>query len=118
MKGLFRWGALLLALTLPSCGSSTPTAPTSAADVTITITGVNSTMSFNPASATVKVGQTVAWVNSDSITHAPVQDAGVFNGGDIAGGQTSAPIKMTTAGTFGYHCAIHPSMVGNLTVNP
>jgi plastocyanin len=75
-------------------------------------------MSFSPASATVKVGQTVAWTNSDSITHEPVQDAGVFDAGNIAGGQTSAPIKMTTAGTFSYHCAIHPSMVGVLTVNP
>jgi len=25
---------------------------------------------------------------------------------------------MPTAGSFGYHCAIHPSMVGTLNVNP
>jgi plastocyanin len=124
MNPLWRAGALALVLLSGgllalSCGSSTPSSPSGgAADVMITINGINGTMSFSPASATLKVGQTVAWRNADSITHAPIQDTGVFDVGDVPGGSTSAAIKMGTAGTFGYHCAIHPVMVGSLTVNP
>jgi plastocyanin len=110
------FGAFLVA----SCGSSSsPTSPSGTpADVTITIVGQDGAMSFNPPSATMKVGQTVAWSNSDSITHTSTQNSGVWDTGGVSGGTSSTPIKMTTAGTFQYHCSIHPTMVGALTVNP
>ena len=38
--------------------------------------------------------------------------------GLIPPGGTSAPIKLSTPGTMGYHCAIHPSMVGSVNVTP
>jgi plastocyanin len=106
------------ALLLASCGdsSSSPTAPSPNADVVIRIVGMNGAMSFSPASATARVGQTVAWQNADSITHDVVQDGGGFNAGTISAGATSAPITVTAAGTLPYHCAIHPTMVGTLTV--
>jgi len=123
----FQFSTMLLVLVscgllVASCGSSSSSpssasSPTSAANVTITITGINGNMSFNPPSATMTVGQTVAWVNADSITHDPVQDGGAWDAGAIAGGATSTPLKMASAGTFPYHCSIHPSMVGVLTVN-
>jgi plastocyanin len=122
-------GALaLFAFTLiaASCGmSSSPASPSPApggggggvtADVTITINGMNGNQSFSPDPATAKVGQTVAWRNADSITHTASADGGAFNTGNIAPGATSSPIAMTAAGSFGYHCQIHPSMVGTLNV--
>ena len=110
------------ALLTAGCGSSYSSSPTTpsaggGADVLITILGVNGGMSFSPASVTVKVGQTVAWKNADSITHDIEQDAqGGFDTDSVPGSTTSKPIKMTTAGTLPYHCNIHPSMVGTLTV--
>jgi plastocyanin len=119
----------LFAFTLfaASCGSSSsPTSPTPpggggggggvAADVTITINGMNGSNSFSPDPSTAKVGQTVAWRNADSITHTASANGGAFNTGNIAPGATSSPITMTAAGSFGYHCQIHPSMVGTLNV--
>ena len=120
----------LFAFTLiaASCGSSSsPTSPSPTpggggggggvtADVTITINGMNGNQSFSPDPSTAKVGQTVAWRNADSITHNPSADGGAFNTGNIAPGATSNPITMTAAGSFGYHCQIHPSMVGTLNV--
>jgi len=120
----------LFAFTLiaASCGSSSsPTSPSPApggggggggvtADVPITINGMNGNQSFSPDPATAKVGQTVAWRNADSITHTASADGGAFNTGNIAPGATSSPITMTAAGSFGYHCQIHPSMVGTLNV--
>jgi plastocyanin len=95
----------------------TPTpAPGASADVTITIRGMQGSNSYSPNPGTVKAGQTVAWHNADSTAHTAT-GAG-FDTGPIAGGSTSAPIRFSTAGTLDYHCSIHPTMVGSLTVTP
>ena len=82
------------------------------ANSTVSIVG----MSFAPSSVTVSVGQSVAWQNTDTITHTATADNGSFNTGNIAPGSTSAPITMSTAGTFTYHCQIHPNMVATVNV--
>ena len=97
-------------------GGTTPN-PGPSASVVITIVGEDGSMSFSPANATARVGQTVAWQNSDSITHAVVPDgAGGFGTGDIGSGGGSRAFTLTAAGSFPYHCGIHPSMVGSLSV--
>jgi len=85
-------------------------------DVLITITSDNGNLSFSPNPANVVLGQTVAWKNSDSITHRPVQDTSGFDTGNVGGGATTSNVTMTTLGDLGYHCAIHPTMVGTLHV--
>jgi plastocyanin len=103
----------------PSSPSPTPTptpTPAAPADVTITITGMNGGSSFSPNPATVSAGQTVAWRNADGVAHIPTADSGAFSTGAIAPGATSAPITMGYSGSIGYHCSIHPSMVGTLNV--
>ena len=101
----------------PTSSSSTTTSSGQAADLVITIIGIDGGMSFSPDSATVASGQTVAWRNADVITHDVAQDAqGGFDTGPLSGGTTSNAIKMTTPGSLPYHCSIHPSMVGTLTV--
>ena len=64
----------------------------------------------------MRVGQTVAWRNADSITHNATDNGGRFNSGNLNAGGTSTPVTMNTAGTFTYHCTIHPGMIGTLTV--
>jgi len=91
--------------------------PGGSADVTINIAGELGASSFSPSPDTISVGQTVAWHNADSMTHTATSNAGgAFNTGNIAGGTTSHPIAMNTAGTFPYHCSIHASMSGVLVV--
>jgi len=70
--------------------------------------------SFTPNPAAVKVGQTVAWRNADSIPHNPIGPG--FSTAAINPGQTSQPVTLSTTGNIDYHCAIHPTMVGRLTV--
>jgi plastocyanin len=101
------------------CGSasSSPTAPTSGADVTISMVGNRGAQSYSPNPTTMRVGQSVAWKNDDSATHNALEDAGGrFATGNISPGASSAPKTMSAAGTFTYHCTIHPGMIGTLVV--
>ena len=84
------------------------------ADVTITINGMLGASSYSPNPAAVKVGQTVAWHNADSIAHTATGNG--FDTGTLNAGQTSRAISFTTAGNIDYHCSFHPSMVGTLSV--
>jgi plastocyanin len=101
-----------------ACGSSSsPSAPSgTSADVTIQIQGDRGSSSYAPNPTTMRVGQTVAWHNADNTAHDSTQDAGRFQTGTLSAGATSAPITMGTAGTFTYHCTIHPGMVGTVVV--
>ena len=108
--------AVALALAGSACGSSSPSAPTTSADVTISMLGDRGSQSYSPNPATMRVGQTVAWKNTDSTAHDATQDAGRFTTTTVNAGATSAPLTMSTAGTFTYHCTIHPGMVGTITV--
>jgi len=122
MTRLLAVTVVLVALTAAACGSdsnsntTSPSTPTTTPDVTINILGDNGAQSYAPNPATARVGQTVAWMNTDAITHTATQDGGIFQTGNIAAGTTSTPIMMNTAGTFTYHCTIHPGMVATLTV--
>ena len=98
------------------CGSSSPSAPTVAADVTITMVGDRGNQSYSPNPTTMRVGQTVAWKNGDTTAHDATQDASRFGTGTISAGATSTPLAMSTAGTCTDHCTIHPGMVGTLVV--
>jgi plastocyanin len=100
--------------TSPSPNPANPSPGSGAADVTITIVGMAGSNSFSPNPAAVKVGQTVSWRNADSIAHDPTGSG--FNTGAIASGATSAPITFSAAGSIDYHCGIHPTMVGTLSV--
>ena len=78
--------------------------------------GDRGSSSFNPNPTTMKVGQTVAWQNTDTTAHDATQDASKFGTGTVSPGAFSSPIAMSTAGTFTYHCTIHPGMIGTITV--
>jgi plastocyanin len=98
------------------CGSSTSSPSQATADVTVQMVGDKGSQSYSPNPTSLRVGQTIAWHNSDTIAHTSTKDGGGFDTGSINGGATSAPITMSTAGTFTYHCTLHPGMVGTITV--
>ena len=138
------WIALTLAVTmsmvLAACGGSTATtaptpttAPTTAptptptpsptaittpvATVTVKIVEKNEKYSFQPGTLNIKVGTQVIWTNTSDASHTVTSDAGAFNTtSPIAKGQTFM-FLFTQAGTFKYHCNIHPYMVATITVS-
>jgi len=111
--------ALIAIWSLSSCsGNSNPTSsggggtppPKNAVDI--------SGFAFKPASITIKAGVTLTWTNKDGATHTVTSDNGAFtSSGDLATGETYQ-FTFMTAGTYPYHCAIHPAMKGTVTVTP
>jgi plastocyanin len=92
--------------------SGSPTAPTGGA-ITINVVAINGAMSFSPNPATIPAGQTVVWHNVDSVTHRVVLNDGSVDTGNLDPGTFSS--AMTIGAVGGYHCSIHPVMVGTLT---
>ena len=82
-----------------------------AADTAVAISG----SAFSPPTVTVTVGDTVTWTNGDQISHTATADGGSFDTGTLANGDSNT-VTFATAGSFPYHCAIHPAMTGTITV--
>ncbi len=70
---------------------------------------------FAPASVTVLLGGTVTWTNNGPSTHTVTADDGSFDSGNLTAGKTFSH-TFQTAGTFAYHCTIHPFMTGQVIV--
>lgn len=70
---------------------------------------------FAPPQLNVAPGTTVTWTNTDTVTHTSTSDVAGWDSGALApGGRFS--FEFRTAGTFPYHCIIHPGMVGRVVV--
>ena len=117
---------LSAALLQTGCGGSATTtsgATTTAAQTTATTGssgggGTKVTMkqfAFNPATVTVKVGETVTWENQDGANHNVIADDGSFKSADFGQGKTFS-FTFTKAGTYTYSCHIHPDMKGTVIV--
>jgi plastocyanin len=76
-----------------------------------------SNFAFSPSTLSINKGDTVVWINKDSASHTVTSDSGnEIASGSLSNGQTFSH-TFNTAGSFDYHCAIHPSMKANIIVN-
>ena len=83
-----------------------------AADHAVAISG----FSFSPAQITIAVGDTITWTNSDAQAHTASADDGAWDSGPLPGTGATRSVTFQQAGTFPYHCDIHPTMTGTVTV--
>lgn len=94
---------------------STPAASSSAASgggVTVTMQNI----AFSPTSVTVKKGETVKWVNKDTVAHNVTATKGATFKSSTFGQGGSFTWKAAKAGTVEYFCSIHPNMTAKLIV--
>jgi len=68
---------------------------------------------YKPGTLTVSKGTSVSFANSDSSAHTATGKG--FDTGNIRAGK-SVTVKFGKAGTFAYHCTIHPTMHGKIVV--
>ncbi len=98
---------------VPSSSTSTTSTTTPAATGQNTVTIQN--FSFSPSILTVKVGDKVTWTNQDSMGHSVTADDKSFDTGVMANGESKS-LTFAKAGSFAYHCSVHPSMMGTVVV--
>ena len=70
---------------------------------------------FSPATITVKAGQSITWTNEDSAGHSATADDNSWDTGVLPQGQSKA-ITFAKAGTYTYHCSVHPNMKATVIV--
>jgi len=95
--------------------SATVTAPTPNA-TTVEILGQQGASSFFPNPLTGTQGMMVLWHNADSTTHRIVLNDNSLDTGLISPGGSSAATTLNVT-SAGYHCLIHPAMVGTITLS-
>ena len=119
--------AVTLAFTA-ACSSNYSSAPTSPSSAPLPISGAPSSAvtipsgaatlanrAFSPDELDVEAGDTVTWTNTDSVAHTSTSDHPGWDSGTVApGGRFS--FEFRSPGTYQYHCAIHPGMVGTVVV--
>ena len=110
----------LLALPLAACGQSTDTgsastpAPAASPATVISVVSDPTTIgTYTPPMAHVKVGETVQWTFVDKNPHSVTADDSSFDSTPMANGKTFSH-RFATAGTYAYHCSIHPEMHGTV----
>lgn len=69
---------------------------------------------YEPATITVKKGETVTWVNKDPFPHT-VTSAGKFDSRNIAANARWS-WRAKAAGEYPYICTLHPNMKGTVVV--
>jgi len=110
-KTKIRWAVAAVSLAAIAVGAIVMAGAAMAANQQVTVQG----FAFAPASITVNTGDSVTWTNKDSAAHTVTADGGSFDQPLPASGGT-ATITFNTAGTFPYHCTIHPNMHGTVVV--
>src|SRR5215207_7784777 len=96
----------------PSAGAAPSAGGSSGTPSAITI----SNFKFSPSTLRVKDGSRIKVANDDSAPHTVTSDDGnSFDSGTVASG-ASTTVQAPAAGTYSYHCTIHPFMKGELVV--
>jgi len=132
-RALALGAAALLALGLAACGDDDDDAaedtPTTEAEADTSTTAADA--GAEPADGatvvasgfafqvpeSVAAGATVTFDNQDSAPHTMTADEGdAFDSGRVDGGAQGEVTAPAEAGTYAFHCDVHPNMTATLTV--
>ena len=94
----------------------TPTPGGSSSSVLIPVSAESlGNRAFMPDELDIAPGSTVTWMNTDAVSHTSTSDGASWTSGTLAPGRQFS-FTFQAAGTFPYHCSIHPGMVGRIVV--
>jgi len=71
--------------------------------------------SFSPSTIEAKVGDVIEFTNSDNVAHTATLDDGSCTTANLGKGASGA-LTFTAAGTYPFHCKIHPDMTGTFEI--
>jgi plastocyanin len=104
----------LLALVTAGCGGGSSGPPTTLGPNSIVMKNI----AYSPTTLTLKVGDTVNFVWKDGSIPHNVDGASDLSDFSSGNAKTSGSYNYTfkKAGTYAYHCDVHPQMTGTITV--
>lgn len=94
---------------------STPTNTNSAIDASKNVVTIQN-FAFSPQTITIKTGDSITWVNKDSVTHTVVSDSGNGISSQSLTNSMTYSHTFLERGTYSYHCGPHPSMKAKVIV--
>ncbi len=71
--------------------------------------------SFSPKNVTVAVGTKITWTDRDTANHTTTADGGLWDSKTLFEG-AQFTFQFDQPGVYPFHCKIHPSMKGTVTV--
>jgi plastocyanin len=111
-------------LAVAGCSKSAPTTPGNSAPASSPPAGTQpaaansiTIQNFGFTPLTVKPGATITVTNKDPVDHTVTADSGNAFNVPVAAGASATFTAPAKAGTYAYHCTIHPSMHGTLVVS-
>jgi plastocyanin len=106
--------------TAPSSGAAAPSGAAGACSESTTAGTVQVSIvdfGFNPSSITAKVGDVIAFTNTGAVAHTATLDDGSCKTPNIDPTKSDG-LTFTAAGTYPFHCSIHPTtMKGTIVVS-
>jgi plastocyanin len=72
--------------------------------------------SYRPNLVNIKTGETITWVNDDSMVHTATANDRTFDSGVLMKGDAFS-FTFDKEGKYAYYCDVHPNMVGTVTVS-
>ena len=123
MSGIIRIISASLIVTLAACGGSGSTGTYATSNGNGGIGGygggdASPSLAFSPSTLTINVGEAVTFAFGSVAHNVAFDNRNTDTPADIGGFNTSTSIPRTfsTAGTYTYHCTIHPFMMGTVVV--
>lgn len=108
--------ALAAVFTTTACGSDDPGPAPSVSIVSNASNLGPNAFDPNPFTRSFNAGNRVEWANNDAVVHRLVAATPIMDSDDLAPGATFQ-FTFSARGTYTYHCSIHPTMVGTITLN-
>lgn len=102
----------------PASSSTAASAPAAAPSTGKTVDITYQNIAIQPTNATVKVGDTIKWINKDNVIHNVTSESGPLHLASANFGQGGTFEATATApGVVHYVCTIHPTaMIGTITI--
>ncbi|MCL5794850.1 MAG: cupredoxin family copper-binding protein [Patescibacteria group bacterium] len=116
IKFLLTFALITLIFTGASCNTNKNSSPANTNNNQVTTNQNTITIknfAFAPQELTISANQEVTFINNDSTTHTVTFSS--FDSGDLKPGE-SFKHTFSTAGTYSFHCSIHPYMQGKVIV--